>query len=60
MLDLTVWGGFAVNGDGSMSRISNWQQMTEVEQDTTYRRLRKRNQERLELLRFTKSHHEYV
>ncbi|QKX56363.1 uncharacterized protein TRUGW13939_03464 [Talaromyces rugulosus] len=44
-------GPIVVNTDGSMSRISNWEQMTEMEQKTTLRIVGKRNQQRLQALR---------
>ncbi|CRG85482.1 hypothetical protein PISL3812_02537 [Talaromyces islandicus] len=44
-------GPIVVNQDGSMSRISNWAQMTEMEQKNTLRIVGKRNQQRLQALR---------
>jgi len=44
-------GPIVVNQDGTMSRISNWHQMTEAEQKNTLRVLGKRNQQRLRALR---------
>ena len=35
-----------VNGDGTMSRIANWDQLSEREQEATRRRITKRNAER--------------
>jgi predicted Fe-S protein YdhL (DUF1289 family) len=40
-----------VNVDGSLSRISNWDKMTEMEQKSTMRVLGKRNKARLEALK---------
>jgi len=40
-----------VGEDGSLSRITNWQAMTESERATTMRVLTKRNMQRLEKLR---------
>lgn len=40
-------GPVVVNSDGSLSRISNWEQMSEQEQKITKRRIAKRNVERL-------------
>jgi len=37
--------------DGSLSRISNWDKMTEMEQKSTIRVLGKRNKARLEALK---------
>lgn len=44
-------GPLVVNKDGSLSRISNWEQMTETEQKNTLRILGKRNQLRTEDLK---------
>ncbi len=44
-------GPLVVNKDGSLSRISNWEQMTEQERKSTLRILGKRNQARTEKLR---------
>lgn len=44
-------GPIVVNTDGSMSRISNWEQMTEMEKKNTLRIVGKRNQQRLQALR---------
>lgn len=44
-------GPMVVNVDGTLSRIGNWEQMTENEQKTTLRVLGKRNKQRLEALK---------
>lgn len=44
-------GPMVVNTDGTMSRISNWEQMTEMEKQTTLRVLGKRNKQRLDALK---------
>ena len=44
-------GPMVVNVDGTLSRIGNWEQMTEMEQKTTLRVLGKRNKQRLEALK---------
>jgi hypothetical protein len=44
-------GPIVVNQDGSLSRISNWEQMTEIEKKNTLRILVKRNNRRLEALK---------
>ncbi|KAJ5081455.1 hypothetical protein NUU61_009719 [Penicillium alfredii] len=44
-------GPMVVNVDGTLSRISNWEQMTEMERKTTLRVLGKRNKQRLEALK---------
>lgn len=44
-------GPMVVNTDGTMSRISNWDQMTEMEKQTTLRVLGKRNKQRLDALK---------
>ncbi|KIO20279.1 hypothetical protein M407DRAFT_30071 [Tulasnella calospora MUT 4182] len=41
-------GPLVVNSDGTLSRIANWEDMTEIEKERTYRILLKRNQIRLE------------
>lgn len=40
-----------VNTDGTLSRIANWDGMTEIEKKTTLRVLGKRNKQRLEALK---------
>eukprot|EP00913_Durusdinium_trenchii_P000697 g649.t1 len=40
-------GPVIVNADGSLRRIANWQEMTEVERRATLRRIARRNQQRL-------------
>lgn len=40
-----------VNVDGTLSRISNWEKMTELEQKNTLRIIGKRNKQRLEALK---------
>jgi hypothetical protein len=44
-------GPIVVNQDGTMSRISNWDKMTEIEKKNTMRIIGKRNKQRLEALR---------
>ncbi|KAH8194567.1 hypothetical protein TruAng_011262 [Truncatella angustata] len=44
-------GPLVVNQDGTMSRISNWAEMSEIERQNTLRILGKRNQQRLKKLR---------
>ncbi|PWY86299.1 hypothetical protein BO70DRAFT_361131 [Aspergillus heteromorphus CBS 117.55] len=44
-------GPLVVNQDGSLSRISNWEQMTEIERTNTLRVLGKRNKSRLDALK---------
>jgi len=44
-------GPMVVNVDGTLSRISNWDGMTEMEQKNTLRVLGKRNKQRLEALK---------
>ena len=48
---LDALGPMVVNVDGSLSRISNWDKMTEMEQKSTIRVLGKRNKARLEALK---------
>lgn len=60
-LDLSAKGGstvsldhlgpMVVNVDGTLSRIGNWEQMTEIERKNTLRILGKRNKQRLETLK---------
>lgn len=40
-----------VNVDGSLSRISNWEGLADIEKKNTLRIIGKRNQERLEAVR---------
>jgi hypothetical protein len=44
-------GPIVVNQDGTMSRISNWDKMTEIEKKNTVRIIGKRNKQRLEALK---------
>lgn len=44
-------GPMVVNVDGSLSRISNWEAMADIEKKNTLRIIGKRNQARLEALR---------
>eukprot|EP00930_Biecheleria_cincta_P093684 TRINITY_DN84170_c0_g1_i1.p1 TRINITY_DN84170_c0_g1~~TRINITY_DN84170_c0_g1_i1.p1 ORF type:complete len:117 (-),score=37.28 TRINITY_DN84170_c0_g1_i1:40-363(-) len=44
-------GPMVVNTDGTLSRISNWHEMIEAEQQKTLRIIGKRNQQRLAALR---------
>lgn len=50
-LKLDHFGPMVVGQDGTLSRISNWDGMTEMEKKNTLRVLGKRNKERLEALR---------
>lgn len=43
-------GPLVVNVDGSLSRISNWDKMAEIERKNTLRIIGKRNQQRLAAL----------
>ena len=40
-----------VNVDGTMSRISNWDKMADIEKKNTLRIIAKRNRERLDALK---------
>ncbi|KAL1589995.1 hypothetical protein WHR41_01404 [Cladosporium halotolerans] len=44
-------GPMVVNVDGTMSRISNWDKMAEIEKKATLRIIGKRNKQRLEALK---------
>jgi hypothetical protein len=44
-------GPMVVNVDGTLSRITNWEAMTEMERTNTLRIISKRNKERLEKLK---------
>ncbi|KOS20574.1 hypothetical protein ESCO_005459 [Escovopsis weberi] len=48
---LDALGPMVVNQDGTISRISNWAKMSEIEQTNTLRIIGKRNKTRLEVLR---------
>ncbi|KAF9357904.1 hypothetical protein BGX34_009145 [Mortierella sp. NVP85] len=50
-LKLDALGPVVVNEDGTMSRIDNWHEMTEIERNNVRRILLKRNAHRLERLR---------
>lgn len=50
---MDAMGPLVVGQDGSLSRIENWAQMTEMEKKSTLRIIGKRNQARLEALRAT-------
>lgn len=47
---MDAMGPLVVNQDGSLSRIENWHQMTEMEKKSTLRIIGKRNQARREAL----------
>lgn len=44
-------GPLVVNEDGTMSRISNWENMADIEKQNTLRILGKRNKARLDALK---------
>lgn len=44
-------GPMIVNKDGTLSRISNWEEMSNIERETTVRLLNKRNMLRLQNLK---------
>jgi hypothetical protein len=44
-------GPMVVNTDGTLSRITNWETMTEMEQKNTLRIISKRNKQRLDALK---------
>jgi hypothetical protein len=48
---LDALGPLVVNVDGTMSRISNWDKMAEIERENTLRIIGKRNQQRLAALK---------
>ncbi|KAL4978160.1 hypothetical protein BDW66DRAFT_25616 [Aspergillus desertorum] len=49
-------GPLVVNSDGTLSRIANWAQMTEIEKRNTLRVLGKRNKERRDKLTIAQAH----
>ena len=49
-IKLDALGPVIVNTDGTMRRIENWDKLSKHEQETTLRRIGKRNQERLKAL----------
>ena len=53
-------GPMVVNVDGSMSRISNWDKMAEIEKKNTLRIIGKRNKSRLEALKKARGEAEEV
>ena len=48
---LDALGPVVVNSDGTLARISNWQEMSKIEQDNVMRVLPKRNKQRLDKLK---------
>ena len=50
LFKLDKLGPIVLNKDGSMSRISNWHEMTKQEQEKTHKMLIKRNKKRKEEL----------
>lgn len=50
-ISLDSLGPMVVNVDGTFSRITNWEEMTEPEKKNMLRLIGKRNQKRLEVLR---------
>lgn len=51
---LSAMGPLVVNVDGTVSRITNWAEMTDAERETTFRMVGKRNQTRLAALKKAK------
>jgi predicted Fe-S protein YdhL (DUF1289 family) len=49
-MKLDILGPIIINTDGTTRRIDNWDKLTEKEKEVTWRRIRKRNAERRELL----------
>jgi hypothetical protein len=47
---IDLGGPVIINNDGTISRISNWDQMTENEKEMTVKIITKRNQERKKIL----------
>ncbi|KAL2751807.1 hypothetical protein ACRALDRAFT_2062822, partial [Sodiomyces alcalophilus JCM 7366] len=45
-VSMDAWGPVVVNVDGTMSRISNWTEMSEIEKQNTLRIIGKRNRQR--------------
>jgi len=50
-LDLDALGPMIVNSDGTVRRIANWDALTTREQEVAWRRIAKRNQERIDELK---------
>mmetsp|Transcript_33486 Transcript_33486/g.103735 ORF Transcript_33486/g.103735 Transcript_33486/m.103735 type:complete len:215 (-) Transcript_33486:6-650(-) len=50
-VSLDALGPMVVNKDGTLSRITNWDEMTEAEKEKTLRIIAKRNQKRLAALK---------
>jgi len=48
-------GPIVVNTDGSLTRITSWDQLSDHERSVAWRRVAKRNAERLEALRSSNS-----
>jgi hypothetical protein len=49
-MKLDILGPIIINTDGTTRRIDNWDTLTEKEKEVTWRRIRKRNAERREML----------
>jgi len=49
-LKLEHLGPIIINTDGTMRRIDNWETLTESEREVSWRRIKKRNAERREIL----------
>eukprot|EP00240_Pyramimonas_obovata_P012290 CAMPEP_0118951446 /NCGR_PEP_ID=MMETSP1169-20130426/53146_1 /TAXON_ID=36882 /ORGANISM="Pyramimonas obovata, Strain CCMP722" /LENGTH=110 /DNA_ID=CAMNT_0006898505 /DNA_START=292 /DNA_END=624 /DNA_ORIENTATION=- len=49
-IQMDILGPIVLNTDGTMSRINNWHEMTEREQQNTLRLISKRNKQRREAL----------
>lgn len=55
---LSNLGPLVVNSDGTVARIANWQEMTDVERETTMRMVGSRNKKRLDALKKIKEEQE--
>ncbi|TIA89809.1 hypothetical protein E3P99_01886 [Wallemia hederae] len=50
-ISLDHLGPMVVNSDGTLSRINNWEGLSQIEKDKTLRLIVKRNRQRLETLK---------
>lgn len=50
-LTFEALGPMIINTDGTSRRISNWDELSDHEKEVSWRRIKKRNKERMEILK---------
>jgi len=50
-LTFEALGPMIINTDGTSRRISNWDELSDHEKEVSWRRINKRNKERMEILK---------